>query len=549
MKEKNHKYIRMLIIILNLISCMALIGSGYLMRHKIARKVNEITERPIIELNMSMEEKMKDFEYLYNCIATSLPLDTLSGIEKQYGIDFVGRHDLYKEMIADTETDLDFYAVMNAIMEDVPTFHTDIPYPDYDYYGTFGCWNIEEVLSTRGIKNKSVYWNTLMRDSCTELYELSIISNKFHYQSYTGEYCAENGDVLLEIDGIAVDDYIDRTMVQPIKYDYINQKAFRRWLTFCAEPYSDAMAVPVTIKFRDEKGTIHESQVYMDVVASVLDGYSRALGVKKKEQKPISVADDMFYSYYDSENEILYLNIGQIDKWTMQSVADTLKDIKCTDIILDIRNNFGGNFDYVAMYLYPYLYGDDLEINHTWYLPNTKYAKKIVSNWKASRQLALKKSDYVAENGLGQSQDYLVSEEITRLTGGMNVPEDMNVYVLISGETGSAADRLALVLKDCKNATLIGTNTAGEGRMSSFLMDYLPSSGLVFIYMPELAYNIDGTNNAVVGTAPHIYVKEREPEEMENGTDNIDMYTYENRLLWDDVLRRAVQEIQVGRLP
>ena len=142
MKEKNHKYIRMLIIILNLISCMALIGSGYLMRHKIARKVNEITERPIIELNMSMEEKMKDFEYLYNCIATSLPLDTLSGIEKQYGIDFVERHDLYKEMITDTETDLDFYAAMNAIMEDVPTFHTDVPYPDYDYYGTFGCWNI-----------------------------------------------------------------------------------------------------------------------------------------------------------------------------------------------------------------------------------------------------------------------------------------------------------------------------------------------------------------------------------------------------------------------
>ena len=162
-------------------------------------------------------------------------------------------------------------------------------------------------------------------------------------------------------------------------------------------------------------------------------------------------------------------------------------------------------------------------------------SKKLV---KASKkELDFKKSSNGAEN-------YLICEDIITLKGNAET-KSRNVYVLISGKTASAADGFVAALKNNNAAVIIGTNTAGEGRMTSFLADSFSASGLVFIYMPELAYNSDGNNNAVYGTAPDIYVQESSFDENDFAGD--DPYVYENRLKWDNVLIKALELIKKMR--
>lgn len=242
------------------------------------------------------------------------------------------------------------------------------------------------------------------------------------------------------------------------------------------------------------------------------------------------------------------MNIAQINKWALMEAPEVLANSEYQNIIIDLRNNFGGDFDNVIKYLYPYLFSDDLEIKHTWYLPDTKYTQKIVSDFQSYRTLALKESSYSAQNGLGETQSYLVSEREIILKGNADLQKEHDIYVLISENTASAADKLAAILKDNTSAMLIGTNTAGEGRMSSFLVDYLSESGLLFAYMPELAFNSDDSNNAIFGTAPNIYVKASYPDEETYVLAGEDPYTYENRLKWDAVLIETLEIIQKAKV-
>ena len=220
-----------------------------------------------------------------------------------------------------------------------------------------------------------------------------------------------------------------------------------------------------------------------------------------------------------------------------------LVDSECKNLIVDLRNNYGGNFDYAVEYLFPYLLQDDLEVVHKWYMPNTKYTQKIFSEFNSKSTLGFDESNYSALNAKGEQQQYFEADRKFVLKANKSEDREHNIYILISGNTASAADKFVAIMKDNELATLIGTNTSGEGRMHSFLADYLAESGLVFIYMPSLAFNADGSNNAVHGTSPNIYVQQTSYDKERYDFAERDPYTYENRLEWDAVLKEAIRLI------
>lgn len=524
-------------IILNTISLICLLMCVCLYRHKIIRKFNAVTEKTIAELNMSEEDKLSDFNYLFDCISSSVPVDTLDELNNLYNIDFVGRHDTYIDMIKATENDLEFFAVMRAIIEDVPTFHTDLLYPDYDYYQTIDCWNIDNVLDTGYVNSKAVYWNTLLKEECSNYFNSSLEYYTYLYDASNGNYISDSEEILLEINGNSIDSYVEETSPNPIAFDHINKKIYRKWFDFYSESYSDILSQKCTIKIRNDSGSVYEKTVYRDIVADVLNGYAKALGVRKSENTDQTVNNQPFYSFCDTENDVLYMNIAQMTHLSMSDIPDILKASDNVNVIIDLRNNIGGYFTNVQKLLYPYLYNHDISIINTWYMPDTKYTEKLVRASK--KELSFKKSSYLPENS-SETQEYLMSEDIITLKGNAEII-NRNVYVLISGKTASAADGFVAALKDNNAAVIIGTNTAGEGRMTSFLADSFSASGLVFIYMPELAYNSDGSNNAVYGTAPDIYVHESSFDE--DYFTGEDPYVYENRLKWDNVLIKALELI------
>lgn len=69
MKKKN----KPIIIIINIINIIIISCCIFTMRHNIIRKINSWTEKPITELNLSDEQKLADFNYLYDSIVTSMP--------------------------------------------------------------------------------------------------------------------------------------------------------------------------------------------------------------------------------------------------------------------------------------------------------------------------------------------------------------------------------------------------------------------------------------------------------------------------------------------
>lgn len=534
MKKSNVK--KIIIIVINVINLTIISCCVFTMRHNIIRKINSWTEKPITELNLSDEQKLADFNYLYDSIVTSMPIDTLNGIKEQFNIDFVSRKDEYTDLVLRAETDLDFFAVMSAIDEDVPTFHSDILFPDYEYYSTIDCWNMNKVLDTKYIKSKSEYWIPMLREKCEEFLASSPVIYFYDYSVSSGEYVSESGEILLEVNGNNVDLWTENISMIPIVYDHINGKAYRKWINFYEEPYS-ALAEKVTLKVQSSDGTTSETTAYTDITADTLKAYSWALGVKKDDEEH-TVNDLPLYSYTDEENDVLYMNFSGIDYISMCDIPDTLNNSDNKNVIIDLRNNTGGYFNIIQEFLYPHLYNYDMEYKSAWYLPDTKYTKKLRSDPEA-RKLAFKKADLSEKNGLGEEQPYLACEDTFRFKGGDCM--DRNVYILTSGKTASASDGLVSFLKDNSAAVVIGTNTGGEGRMDSFLMDSLSESGLVYIYMPELAFNSDGSNNAIYGTAPDIYVREGVPDKKEFASS--DPYTYENRLKWDSVLIKAIETI------
>jgi len=532
-------------LILDIILIIAILFDVYLLRHKIARGLNDYFEKPITELNLTMEQKLSDFEYFYDCIVSSVPADTLQEFENRYGISFADKYDVYRDMVKDTKTDLEFFTVMDIIGEELPSFHTGMAYPDYGYYKSLGCWNIEDVLDTRYIKSKAQYWNNTLKENAQEFWNQKIQEFGFWYKN--GEYISGDGTVLLAVDGVSVDEIYDNYSVSKILYDDIYCRTYRASVRFYSIPYSKNLSEQVTIQCKTSEGTIKEYSVYRDEVANLLTGCSQVLGVQPKEQ--LYVKDDLCYSYVDKENDILYLHFWEIGRESLSGVGNIINSAACDNIIIDIRDNSGGYFNSINHYLYPFLYEDDIQVDYTWYMPKTDYTKKMTSEWEACIELAFRKSDFTAIGADGEKQIYKESTKEVRLTGGKNA-KDYNVYLLISNTTGSAADTLANVLKANNAATLVGSNTGGEGLMNSFLVDYLPESGIVFTYMPALSFNEEGKNNGVYGTAPHYYahdyVEGVYPNKAEYNARGEDPYTYVNRLEWDAVLNKAIDLIGKG---
>lgn len=88
---------------------------------------------------------------------------------------------------------------------------------------------------------------------------------------------------------------------------------------------------------------------------------------------------------------------------------------------------------------------------------------------------------------------------------GKRVPSQAKRWVLIDGQTYSAADGFAAFCAAGGWATLVGSPTEGDGaNPMGFLPIRLANTGLLVRFSTATAANADGTANAVFGTAPDI---------------------------------------------
>lgn len=78
------------------------------------------------------------------------------------------------------------------------------------------------------------------------------------------------------------------------------------------------------------------------------------------------------------------------------------------------------------------------------------------------------------------------------------------IYVLVGEQVYSASEGFAKFCKETGFATLVGSETGGEGGDLGLGEFLLPNTGLVVRFSTRYALNADGSSNTEFGTTPHI---------------------------------------------
>jgi C-terminal processing protease CtpA/Prc len=495
----------------------------------------------LLEMNLTEKQKLNDFNAFFNVVTTSNPM--INDYKDLYGFSFSEREEQYKNIVKSTQNDFEFYCVMNAIANDIPSIHTSFFFPDYETIQSYYCYNAENTIATKDLEASTYYWyNTIKKSFQNKEYNTLIFNyidgkyvNNDALSSYKLPYTLIE---ITKINDIPINKYIQNHLsISKLQYDFINNIPYRPALLF-----NDKYGEPVQLEFVAENGEIITQNMYVDLYSE----YAFACQNCYLEQ----LVEDLPESHYSvdlvQDNEIIYVYVNDFsNSYGTQLYSDLRNAIlhNNASVILDLRNNTGGTIDYERTFLYPSLFNTDITRKDTAYMICSKNNRKVYNNYILQSVHGFKRLK--EDCGFNSDNSYMYTETDYFYRGDNNVKTD--VYILTSPVTASAADHFVSVVKDNNLATIIGTNTAGEGMMGTLFMDSLPNSKLVYLYTPAKAFNSDGKDNSTFGTAPDIYAElsvsgfEKKQQLISQG---IDPYTYENRLKWDDVLIETLKIIK-----
>lgn len=482
----------------------------------------------IYSINLTEKEKIEDFEYIYNTITGEY--SNLNEYSKLYSIDVEARKNLYIEKIKNTKSDYEFYCTLYALMNDISSFHTKITFPSTNEYINGGFYNSENIIKIKNIDGYTDYWHNLMRNECMNL----PVSNTIWFEYKDGKYIlgysgksALNGKCYIEtINGMPPDEYLLNNLSGwKISYDFVNKKSYRPYCVF-----TDLnIGVPIKVEVSDFEGKTETCHLYSSPALEITAWYSNYFN-------NMNITDKTDYTYYSEK--IGYVEINNFYSDSVYTAKACQKISNCENIIVDIRNNPGGTTEFINEYVYKYMFSRDIKENTTRTMLNTGFNRKLFDIFH--------KDKYGNKYTLSDDGKNLIINDIENFDGNP-INKKSNFYLLISENSGSAADSLASIVKKNNLGTVVGSNTGGEGLTGTYVMDCLPNSKILFTYNPCQAINMDGTDNSVYGTAPDIYVnqtidgfylKQRLTAEGE------DPYTYENRLKWDNVLTETIEMIK-----
>lgn len=492
------------------------------------------------ELNLTQEQKTEDFEYMYNVFSTSMILERYKN--SPYNIDIENKKNTYADIINNTKSDFEFYCALSAIVEDIPSYHTDVVFPKYSSYQSLGCYNLDSVLAKKDVKDLSLYWNNCINDQVSS-FDKAIATYRYVEGNYIfDEYNSDNTDTneicnskIISINSIPVNTYIqDKVSMFSLKYDYKRNVVYRTGLAFC-NPDSNNPA-NVSVKLQLDTGEIVSKEWYTDINVEAIAQIKYMYNGKSNNYNPI-------YAYDDNENNVNYIAVYNFSNSYGTDLLDYISNFDKKNIIVDLRDNYGGSPFYAQKYLYPNLYDSDVNFSYEWLIKKSKYNKPLYSSF---RELILNNYSTCTDTLTDDNTKLLRGNEKINYKG--NAENNKNVYYLINDGTASAADGYISMIKNNKLGVIVGTNTSGEGLIDSYCVYSLPNSGIVFVYEPSTSYNPDGTDNSLYGTAPNIYVEQTEDSFIKQRLlledSDINIYEYNNMLKWDNQLQFTLDLIK-----
>lgn len=525
MNKAKNKFYKVIII---LILMLMLIPSGtilFLLRYSIKKTFNEIFNNSALEtLDLTTEQKIHDFEDMYSTIVLGYP--NINDIYESYSINFEERKPYYLDLVKETENDFEFYCTILAILQDLSSYHTNLCFPDYNNLRNTDGYNLDRVLAEKNLIPYTNYWNQLIEKYCNDYSDVGVAEFKYIDGKYVYDlqWSSEKYDELQSyyissIDGIDVNEYVmNNISIYGTQFDIKNDRPYKRVITL-----NDSIGDRHDIVMTNDSGNSFSKEFFTSLEMEVVNTFYVDFIDNDEDSYSQDISD-----FYDDKNNILYVAINNFDNNNGKQLQDVFAQADgTTQIIIDMRENYGGYTNYAKNYIYPYLYNKDVVFEQNWFVPSSELNDREKNKFQNKLLYKTEKN----ENGT-------LYKSTTKYEGGKNDYSD-NVYYLIGKSTASAADEYIAMIKENDLGTIIGTDTAGEGLGGSFLVCMMKNSGLVYTYYPCQAYNSDGSNNAVIGTMPDIYINQtvdsfRKQRQMQEN--NNEYYSFENRLDWDNIL-------------
>lgn len=498
---------------------------------------------------LNKQQRNDDFEELCEYIEKNIP--TLYEYENLYGISYDEIKAYYKDSLKNVNSDFEYYAFIMGFLNNIPSAHLSAYFPSIS--------NIDSVFAEYFVQNKSFteaqdYWFEVIHNECKKYYDTKVDMMRFAY--YSGEYrgIAEdvendvygiNRAVLLSVNNIDVNEFIKvNSLINKLKYDHVNNRPFRDVIYF--NNYSGEECI---VEYINEKGEKCTQKMYYGAVADLALAYD---GVFKKldentadetdnEKNNTEKTESYFDIYKDDNADVLYVCIDSFvtpekygENYITYGEEIKRKIIKSSEgidnIIIDLRDNAGGQYDN-AKAVFSALSNKELKVSSDLYI--TKYFYDT-ENFKPEYK-------FYFDDELG-----LYKANISETINGI-APETKKIYLLISDNTGSAADNFTWDFKQNKLGTIIGANNTSGEQKGSVCYNFNEISGIYYSYTPYAAMNSDKDFSSVCGTAPDVYInKNIESYFIRTGIQKSgeDPYTYENRLKWDNVLIETLEIIK-----
>lgn len=511
------------------------------------KTLSEVNHRQVDSVNMSGRDRMKDFDTLWKVVSEGIP--AVSKYNDEFGYDILSSKEKYQNAVENADSDIEFFCVMQSVLNDVPSAHTGFFFPDYKIITDYNCMASEIVRTNPWLRDSTEFWNRQMKQYYRD-------SRALEFEYIDGCYCysrkksdvklPEINYILKSVNGKSPDEYAAGVLSSSqLGYDEEYGKLYRRSLVF-----NDSNGDRLVLELEDENGRITSEEVYYNLCDEYM--YVNQPYLHGAYEKP----DDIFEVRWletGSEKKTAYVRIDDLDNDRGNDLYSKIKKY-CSEedasVILDLRRNGGGTVEYTCENVYAPLFSESVNIKGTEYILKSSgnrdffrgiYCAMNVRTFGMRKLASGEAARLLPDMASGTFYEYSIETEFK----GMNKNSPF-VCVLVSDRTGSAADYLVSAVAKLENTVIIGENTGGEKTGGQFLA-MLPESRLVYYYNASVCLNDDGTDNSLYGTAPDIrcrlstegYMKRCR---LESEGKNPDLLS--NRPEWDDVLAEALKAIE-----
>ncbi|MFA9464649.1 MAG: S41 family peptidase [Velocimicrobium sp.] len=190
------------------------------------------------------------------------------------------------------------------------------------------------------------------------------------------------------------------------------------------------------------------------------------------------------------------------DKAVLERFFNEIKELP--NLIIDIRGNSGGSDLYWKQLLVSPNVKETIQSERYFFFNMNQITRECVNANFLTDEII----DASGFKGIGVLSSYSgkLSNCIIERTEfkPSTQPYMGKIFVLVDEKVYSASENFVMFCKNSGFATLVGTNTNGDGGVADPLLVDLPNSGLLVRFSMFYGLNADGTGNEATGTTPDI---------------------------------------------